>query len=103
MFLSPRLPESRPSVRLLVLRPTLFPAPVAAAHRQNGAGKQTHGEHAEIDQRGGSMNRGLFRHTRNGETKIDLMRIVHAHIEHDKEDDEERDGFDDGFQHGWKY
>ena len=46
------------------------------------------------------MDRFFLRDARDGKTEIDLVGVVHAHVEHHEKDREEGDGFDDGFEHG---
>ena len=90
----PARPEPR---RSLFFAAALLPAPAAAAV-QHRAGEHPDREDAEVDQ--GGRGADLFlRGDREGE--VDRVRVVHAHVEHDKEKDQESDGFEDSLEaHG---
>src|SRR3954467_8889858 len=45
------------------------------------------------------MDRLLVRRARDGEAEVDLLRVVHAHVEHHEENDEQEKGLEDGFEH----
>ena len=45
------------------------------------------------------MDRFLVRHTGDRKSKIDLVDVIHAHVEHDEENAKQGKRFDDGLEH----
>src|SRR5215217_400934 len=46
------------------------------------------------------MDRNFGRCIRERKIEINLVRVLHAHIEHHEKDEEQGDGFENGFKHG---
>src|SRR3954469_25947364 len=107
MFARPRLraitrrtlPRDASPADLLFLRTAalLASATFVAAEVEHRAGEHADREHPEIDQRSRFVDRLLVRRARDGEAEVDLLRVVHADVEHDKKNAEQEKGFDDGF------
>src|SRR6266542_2957154 len=82
---------------------TLLVFPTAAALRpftavEQGASEHANRENTKIDNRRRRVNRVLGRYARNRKLEIKWLRVVHADVEHDKEQREKSDGLDDGLE-----